>query len=493
MNSSTMEKVKSKLMKCYKYRDLETAIYLSMYISQYEEEYALLNGILLYENREYYRSLISLKNDQGTTATYYRALCYKSTKKYSEASKELVAILENKTRPESTNDGFIKQFLINSLDSEFFESLLGSIMILKGKCKTGVEKYRNVMFKNPLLLPCLGLFDENVKIEPANQLESDPIMDLFQDLFKCSIEIDNKDSIDSENCISDSMSDFIRKFPFSNQYFKKIPGIGSYFLSKIASSYCRQTNSQLGLQMFDLLREKDPGFDREMDIYSIALWVGKEINLLGLLAKDLIVQSPESHITWSVIGNYYSLCGMQKESTTCLMKSLNIKESPTAYSLLGFEFNIRNQYLDAQNYFKSSLCMLENNDRAYFGLGIAYGETSRKQAAEAYFKKALSINPRNENMKAFLVRFYVKNDENEKAINKIREFLGLESENIEEIVFEIKEKAGKYTEIEELIICEFIEILLRMKNKAFAEELLQGIQIRTSTYYMKKNMIENDV
>ncbi|ELA42885.1 uncharacterized protein VICG_00200, partial [Vittaforma corneae ATCC 50505] len=155
----------------------------------------------------------------------------------------------------------------------------------------------------------------------------------------------------------------------------------------MASMYCRLTSSKVGLQVFEFLREKDPSFVLEMDVYSTSLWINKDTNLLGLLAKDLISTAPNHYITWSVIGNYYSLNGMPKESTTCLMKSLSILENPFAYSLLGFEFNIRSQYLEAQNYFKSSLCMLENNDKANFGLGVAYSETSKRAAAEAYFKK----------------------------------------------------------------------------------------------------------
>lgn len=499
MSSTEFEALRSKLIKCYKYRDLDSAIYMSIYISRHNADYDILTGILLFENREYARALQHFRNMQGTTAQYYKALCHKNTKKCKEAIEDLNAILDGRSQPEKIADQFVASFILDNNDTEFFDSLCGELMILRGKCKVGVEKYRRSIIKNPLLIPCFGLFDENIWIGTIKEFSKDPFMMLLQDLFKASIQkkktVENNemdDAFSTKSEIPSIVVEFVAKFPGMKHYFTQVPGIGSYFLCKIAAIYCKQTQSKVGLQMFELLREHDPGFIREMDVYSTTLWINKDLNLLGLLAKDLIATASNSHITWSVIGNYYSLNGMQKESTTCLMKSLSIQENPSAYCLLGFEYNIRNQYLEAQDYFKSSLCMLENNDRAYFGLGIVYGETSRKQAAEAYFNKALELNPRNMNMKAFLVRFYAKNDEHQKALTKIKEFLELDCQSSEQIVEEIQKDIGKFTEIEELMICELVEILLKSKSKKLAEKLLQCVQIRTSTYFTKKSMIENE-
>ena len=360
MYSPEITNAKNKLVKCFKYKDYETAAFISSYLSCSIPEFQLLTGIILYENQEYSRSLSHLINLHETTAIFYRALNYKKLKKYNEAISEITSIIEGKTVSENGTDSFLANFILDRKDTEFLDSFLGTLLILKGKAKQGIEKYRKSMFKEPLLTPCFGLFDENVWIAPISQFSTD----------------------------------------------------------------------------------------------------------------------------------YYSLSGMPKESTTCLMKSLSIQENPFAYSLLGFEFNIRNQYLEAQYYFKSSLCMLENNDKANFGLGVSYGETSKKTTAEVYFKKALIINPSNLSMKAFLVRFYVKNDEKIKAIEKTKEYLNLHCNTLEEMAQCIYQSMGHYNEMEELIICEFIEILVKEKCKELAEKLLQCVQLRTSTYYSKKNLVE---
>ncbi|ELA42884.1 uncharacterized protein VICG_00199 [Vittaforma corneae ATCC 50505] len=188
MHSSEVVSLKNKLIKCYKYRDYETAAYISMHISESFPEFQLLTGIIFYENQEYSRSLFHLSNLEGTTAVFYKALSYMKVKKYSEAVVELTTIIESKTAPEKVTDIFLSSFILDPVDTEFFEALFGKLLILKGKAKQGVEKYRKSMFKNPLLGPCLGLFDENNWIAPINQFATDPIMMLFQDLFKLSVQ-----------------------------------------------------------------------------------------------------------------------------------------------------------------------------------------------------------------------------------------------------------------------------------------------------------------
>lgn len=492
MDGPKLENIKSKLKKCYKYKDLETAIYLSMYLSRYHQDFILLTGILLYENGEYSRALDCLSTMNGITALYFKALSYKKIKMYNESIHCLLTISEHKHGLEYIDDSYVKDFALNIDDTEFIDSLHGELMILKGNGKLGIEKYRKAVFKNPLLTSSLGLFDENILISPINEFKNDPIMTLFQDLFRLSIQNNSvEEEFRNDTNIFESLSSMINQHSFLNEYVDNVPGIGSYLLSKIASMYCKLTNTKTGTQIFEMLREKDSTFVKEMDIYSTTLWINKDRNLLGLLSKSLMSVLPSSHITWSVIGNYYSLCGLQKESTTCFMKSLSIQENPMAYSLLGFEYNIRNQYLEAQNYFKSSICMLENNDRAYFGLGVAYAETFKKQASEICFQKALLINPRSQSMKAYIVRFHVKNGENEKALSKIREYLGFNDITIDEIVHKVHMNMGKYTEMEELMLCELVEVLIKMKNKRLAEILLPCIQIRTSSYYSKRNLVEN--
>jgi len=475
-----------KLKKCYKYRDLESAIFLSQDLAEHDSEFNLLTGILLYENEEYSRSIFYLKDIQTTTSLFYLALNYKKVKKYSEAIVCLNLISDNQSLEDCASNEFIKEFILSQGETEFIDSLLGELYTLKGRSKTGCERYRKVLFKNPLLKAVFGLFDERIQISPINDFLGDPIMELYQNLSKVNPQ--GEQSLRSPK----SLAEAITIYPEIDFYIARVPGTGSYFFSKFASAHCKFGEIQLGAEIFELLRDRDFFHVQDLDVYSTTLWKLKNENMLGLLAKDLISFLPSSHITWSVIGNYYSFKGMTKESTTCFMKSLTIRENPLAYSLLGFEYNTRSQYLEAQGYFKSSMAMLENNDKAQFGLGITLNETFKKQAAEQCFKHALALNPSCMNMKAYLVRFYVRHKEYSKAVEKVKEFLSIDSNDFNEIASAILRRFGSFTEMEELILCELSEIMLRLKYRDLARSIIDCVMCRTNSYYSKKSLIENE-
>lgn len=475
---------KNKMIKCIKYKDYETAIYISLYLSSFNSDFVLLSGILLYENKEYSRSLQILGESNSVSRLYYTALNYKAKRQFKEAISSLSLIIDGSSINEVISDDFVKNYNLSADDGEFYDLMMGELMILKGKCYPGIEKYKRSFSKDPLLGACYGLYDENIYI---NVISEDPIAKLYQNLFKMNLQQQNN-TIEQ---IPKDTAELIKHFPDIKEYYENTPGYGSYFLSRLASSFSRFTSSKIGNEIFEYLRKHDLHFIRELDVYSTALWVAKDFNLLGLLAKDLISSSPNHHISWAVLGNYYSVAGLPKESYTCLMKSLSILETHNAYTLLGFECNAKSQYLEAQGYFRSSLCMLENNDRAYFGMGISFSELSKKNSAETYFNKALALNPRNINMQALVVRFYVKNKSDEISLQKIREFLRIDFESYNEIVKHIQSRMGTFKEMEELIILEFCELLVRIGRRDLAKNVLSCVNCRTKTYFAKRNIIEN--
>ncbi|KAL4721538.1 hypothetical protein ACJJTC_001074 [Scirpophaga incertulas] len=69
------------------------------------------------------------------------------------------------------------------------------------------------------------------------------------------------------------------------------------------------------------------------------------------------------------------------------------------------------------------------------------------------------------NMKACLVRFYVKHSELETAVRKIKEYLGIDSEQIEDLVPFIESKFGKFCEMEDLMLCELAEVFIKLRNE----------------------------
>lgn len=484
-----------KIKKCYRYKDYETAIFLLTRLQN--DNSKLLLGIMLFENDEMSRAIFHLEQLQDTTSMYYRALAYKKMRKYTDSIFCLKRILEKKTIKNTSDDLWISQFFIDSSDTQYFDALIGEMLILKGKCSSGLSKYRSVIFKDPLIKSANTLFDEDNRIEPICILKNDVVMDYYTNLFCmkdliCSFHNINDESIEknvfvmrkNQNILK-TITNFLSKFNLG--YFK------SYIMVKTAVTLAQMEFENESLSIFEAVREFDPLFIKDMDRYSTLLWKTKNEGLLGLLAKDMIQSAPSSNLTWIAIANYYSLRGQNRECILALHKSISILESSHAYTLLGFECNARSQYLEAQSYFKASLHQSVNNDRALFGLGISCAETFKLEMAIEYFSTALKINPTSLHMVAYLIRFYVKNKEYEKALSHVEKifFNGGSHRDYHAMVKFISDHCGEFLELEELVLCEFAEILFYYDHKDLATIILDNVECRTSAYYSKRALIEN--
>ncbi|KAI5148221.1 hypothetical protein ENBRE01_0181 [Enteropsectra breve] len=465
MQNSVLEKIKL----CHKHRDYDTAIFLALYLSNIRSEYLLLTGILLYENGEYSRSLFYLEKLNTITAIYYQALAHKKMCAYTKSLCVLRKLMKNSWLCDPPADPWTSSFYISGEDSEFSQMLMAQLYTLRGNTKDAIDRHRAVMLKNPLLPSAEALYLERNSIPALDELQTDIVMKYYLNL----LEIPEMQPSDPKYLAYLEQGNF-----------------GSYFLSKAASTIVQYVSENEGMAIFQRLRETDPFYMTDLDVYSVFLWRNKEKDLLGLLAKEALASDPYSWVTWIIVANYYSLHGKNKECMLALKKSLSIKETPQVYTLLGFESNIKAKYIDAIKYFKVSLAMRKFNDRANFGLGIAYCERSMNDKAEELFRKAMEINPYSSYMKAFIVRFHVKTLSYQIALVMIKSTLKLPDSPYKNIVESIEMHSHGYSPMEDLILCEFADILIHLKHPELATRVLSCIEYRTSTYYAKRALLE---
>ncbi len=596
--SSALEKA----WKCYRYRDMDTAIFLMSLVIEKMPEYRLVYGILLFENQEYKRALFHLNGLLTTTAVYYRALCLFRMKKYNEAAVTLENILNRRTLKDSLDDEWGRHFLVESRDTEFFEQILGEIYVRTGMCMRAVNIFKKLMRKNPLFGAASYLLNEQIFIDKdsiaCEDINSYKIINKYKDnktyesnnsfndsnAYKTSYEnkfktknlkLSNRNISEKEGFVNNILEDPVivyylqvsriikdislrsenpnklrsmekntrfeidrhpsyaiggkndssesidgRSF-VDNLFYGRVgcnilvdkvfggsswgdekyspefntPFFGTYFMVKVATALGSYGFDAESISLFERVRELDPMFLNEMDYYSTVLWKTKKESCLGLLAKECIDVNPMHHAVWIAIGNYYSLKGISKKCILCFKRSLAIKETSHAHTLLGFEYNTRNQFIDAQKNFSASIAISAHNDRALFGLGISYANSYNRESALLYFNKALQINPTSLPMITYLVRFYVKNKEMNEAFNKIVNVIFPGYHNLaidyETLVNLIEKNAGRFHELEELMLCELAEILFSYNCKAFAIRVLRSLECRTSTYFSKRALIEN--
>lgn len=466
-----------KVCKSIRYRDYETAIFIASFLLTYEPKYRILLPILLYLNGEYSRALFHLHKLNTYTSKYYESLCYKSRKDYKRAIKSLEFVIERRTQLDPMAEG-VEDMLVDPDDTEFFNSLLGDLHTLCGNREEAVECYTASFNKDPLFSPIENLLLENrlpVRPDKENARQSG------------EKGMERQYILDYAEFTENTSQSVIKK------YSELIPGIGSYFISNVSRRYFNLGLNDRSKHYFELVRKKDPMFIHNIDYYSTTLWHYRDITELGVLCKNLIKYVPDAPNTWKALGNFYSHQGDYQRSVLCLKRSLYINEDSYAYTLLGYESIQRNEYDTALKYFNHSLKMLSNNYRAMFGCGLVYMKTEKLENAEFFLKRAVEVNTDNLQIKVHAMKFYTKKGLMDQSIKLFGEAFCIECTDVHKLVEYVVSRKGDFSEVEEFLLLEFVEILALQNLTKLAIDVLNCIEYRGDSYCKKRELLMDKI
>lgn len=171
----------------------------------------------------------------------------------------------------------------------------------------------------------------------------------------------------------------------------------SRLMEKLAISYYECGENTLAEKAFDKVRELDPYYIEEgMAIYSSLLWLTRKDMKLSSLAQDLVDHDKFSHISWSAMGNCYSLQKEHDLAIKFLERAIQIKpDFSYGYTLLGHEYTFTDENERALSFFRSAIRHNERHYNAWYGIGMIYYRQERYTLAEHHYQKALSINPKH--------------------------------------------------------------------------------------------------
>lgn len=458
-----MEKLVGRICRCVRYRDYESAIFLASCAT--DTRYSIVLPILLYLNGEYSRALFHLHRLDTYTSKYYEALCYRRRKEYKKAVKSLEAIVERRTEKDADVDLRIREMLVDPEDTEFVNALLGDLHTLSGNRDEAILCYSASFCKSPLFSATESLILENRV--PLDRNMGDVERDYVRDCM----------------ALSDATAPALVK-----RYLDLVPGVGSYFVSNAARKYFDLGQNEKSKQCFDVLRKRDPMFLHNIDYYSTALWHYKDVTELGALCKNLIKHVPDSPNTWKALGNFYSHQGDYQRSVLCLKRSLHICEDSYAYTLLGYESIQRNEYDTALRHFNVSLKMLNDNYRAMFGCGLVYMKTEKLDNAEFFLRRAVEVNADNLQVKVHAMKFYTKRGLTDQSIRLFGDAFRLKCTDVHKLVEHVVSRGG-FSEVEEFLLLEFVELLVLQNLTKLAGDVLNCIEYRGDSYCRKKELL----
>ncbi|ELQ75967.1 DNA-binding cell division cycle control protein [Trachipleistophora hominis] len=446
-----------------KYKNYTQAIFVLTHAAHKEETLKLILGIVLYENREYYRALSILSSFNTITGMFYAALCHREMKNYADAIDALLHVI-NGDAPKDTLDACWADYVLDG-NSEHVCALLGELYTLNEQGDDALVYYRRSV---GLYAPFMALFYERALDEHVCARLPGFFAQFAADL------------LEFERCSN---------MKIVHRYAALMPGIGTYFVSNAARVLFEHGDVRRSVRCFESVHKNDGTYTADYDSYSAALWLDKNVSALACVCRTLLDKCKHVHVTWCALANYFSLRNDHNRSVLCLKKSLNVRKTAYAYLLLGHESIIRNEYEQAQLFFFRALKMHRNNYNALFGIALVFSKTDQIENADVFFRKAVEVNGHNKVIRYLYVKYLVDNKKYEKAVDVVKAMYGVEGCELGALVGQLTQLGCK-DEYDELVMLEMVDVLVYYEMVGDAQRCLDGVNVRGAGYRCKKDLVD---
>ncbi|EPR78794.1 Anaphase promoting complex subunit (Cdc27/Nuc2/BimAfamily) [Spraguea lophii 42_110] len=466
-------------------RNYTSCIFTTSLLCEKEPQYKVILGVMLFENKEYYRCIDLLKKIETTTAKYYLGLCYMKIKNYTEALLSLLSIAEKFVPEDNKFNTYWDNYLITYTDLNQVYEMIGKIQTAGAQREDAIRWFKRAFEIFPSYYTAINLFEEGIAID---KLETKQVIKLLKENQEPKIKRQKEYLID---VIIDFFKD-INNFYITLQplilekYWRSFYGHGMYFLSAAAKIYLERGEIENSIKLFQMIREKTTSFIHNIDVYSTALWNKRNTGILAALSKELYMKDKYNHVTYVVMGNYFSSFEDRTRAEICFNRALSLKRTHHTHSLLGHEYILKDQYTQAINNFLSSLKFRLKNHSAYFGLGISHAKIEKLENSKHFYEKGVKSSPDN----FFLKYHYLQFLNTIKDYNRGKKFVKQEICDLQDIITELKNYKEKRTEAQELFFLEIIDLFIDERKPENGVETLKLIKMRTPNFYVKKILVE---
>ena len=144
---------------------------------------------------------------------------------------------------------------------------------------------------------------------------------------------------------------------------------------------------------------------------------------------------PKSHVPYNGIGEVYrDIKKDMNEAMNWYRKTLTVKENERKACFgIGFCLNAQGKYAEAIPYLETAIKQEATYTAAYQEIGYSYYRTGDYEKGLSNLKKALELNPKNENARYYAVLVYVKQKNKAQAQKMVDELKALSSKYVAEL------------------------------------------------------------
>ena len=170
-----------------------------------------------------------------------------------------------------------------------------------------------------------------------------------------------------------------------------------WVLAQIGKAYSERSKWAEAEKVFLRVREREPSYIEDMDVFSTVLWQQKKVTELSYLAHSLSDQDRLAPETWIALGNAFSLEREHDQAIKCFTRAIQLDPKfAYAYTLQGHE-HISNEELDeAMVAFRCAISANSRHYNGWYGLGRVYEMQHKFDFADKHYRAAFQINPSND-------------------------------------------------------------------------------------------------
>ncbi|RVD91424.1 nuclear scaffolding protein, partial [Tubulinosema ratisbonensis] len=290
-----------------------------------------------------------------------------------------------------------------------------------------------------------------------------------------------------ENIIKNFYND-LQEYSENFLKYKSIsPGFGTYFLKEYATFLAELGQTNEAIEIFDYILANEKIYEKRMDVYSSLLYKKRDKDKLANISRKSLRHYFDSSITWTVLGNYYSLNNNTRKALSCLEKSLYIKYNFYTVNLVGHEYIHKKEFERAKGYFYLSLLLEPDNYNALVGLGISHFHTQQPEAGLFYLKKAISLVPVNIFIRYILIKCTLKEEMYEECILALEDTFKIKGNKSKEnrlitLCNHLLSCKREFNEYEEMIFIKIAELCLKLKLVKLAKEIISLVKSEDNSF-----------
>ena len=272
------------------------------------------------------------------------------------------------------------------------------------------------------------------------------------------------------------------------EYKNKPLVLRSLFLASLGKFFAFLGEFQKSENFFIEFRRFDPGNLTFLDNYSSLYRIIEGKNNLGLLAKEVLDLTRNSHIVWIIVGNYFSKNLLDSESSAiCYKRSIKIKKTSRVLVLLGFLYVKKKKFKKALKCFLKSIEMNHNNPFAYSGIAMISSNTNNKELnADLYYEKSLEVCNNNKIVQILYLSHLLNYKKFYQGLEFIFEIFSINLENYRKLEDEYKYHND---ELVDSLFCLFVDVCIALKYKEMGKFVLSLISNKNYTYFDKKCLL----